>query len=162
MSEKKLLDTCTICLDDITPQNMSSLDCCNHKFCFECITIWACKAEKLCPNCIKQFKKIQHKDKCLNLEDCPIFECEFCHEMILEYKNADICLMCESNYSHGGCICNNGRNHGLNSDHYHCGECLKAGEECPDCDQTYERDRRIMRQAGEKYIRQLEQKQRQE
>ena len=62
MSEKQKKDTCTICIDEITPKKEAKIDSCSHKFCFECIQSWALKSENSCPNCKKKFHKIIYKN----------------------------------------------------------------------------------------------------
>uniref|UniRef100_A0A7S0KY80 RING-type domain-containing protein n=1 Tax=Asterionellopsis glacialis TaxID=33640 RepID=A0A7S0KY80_9STRA len=51
------LPNCCICLCDIEPNDISSIDGCNHRFCFECIETWA-NRENTCPLCKIRFTKI--------------------------------------------------------------------------------------------------------
>ena len=53
---------CCICMDEIKPKNLASLDVCNHKYCKGCIETWA-KTENSCPQCKRKFKKIVHIKK---------------------------------------------------------------------------------------------------
>ena len=53
---------CCICMDEIKPKNLASLDVCDHKYCKGCIETWA-KTENSCPQCKRKFKKIVHIKK---------------------------------------------------------------------------------------------------
>ena len=53
---------CCICMDEIQPKNLASLDVCNHQYCKGCIETWA-KTENSCPQCKRKFKKITHIKK---------------------------------------------------------------------------------------------------
>ena len=46
---------CQICLNKL--RDMSSIDCCDHLFCFECIEMWTISSTK-CPACEKKIRKI--------------------------------------------------------------------------------------------------------
>ena len=50
---------CCICMDEIQPKKLASLDVCNHQYCKGCIETWA-KTENSCPQCKRKFKKITH------------------------------------------------------------------------------------------------------
>lgn len=49
-------DTCCICMDDLS-QERSTIDCCRHQFCTECIKMWA-KSNSTCPLDRATFKSI--------------------------------------------------------------------------------------------------------
>lgn len=53
---------CCICMDEINPKKLASLDVCDHKYCKECIETWA-KTENSCPQCKRKFQKITHIKK---------------------------------------------------------------------------------------------------
>ena len=53
---------CCICMDEIKPKHLASLDVCNHQYCKGCIETWA-KTENSCPQCKRKFKKITHIKK---------------------------------------------------------------------------------------------------
>ena len=53
---------CCICMDEIQPKKLASLDVCNHQYCKGCIETWA-KTENSCPQCKRKFKKITHIKK---------------------------------------------------------------------------------------------------
>ena len=128
LSKKKEVETCSICLDDIDHKNESTLDKCNHKFCFECIKSWATKTENSCPNCKKKFTKISYNTiggdkKFLKVEDKgnhigEHLDCDFCLETIEEDVEYEICSMCDANASHERCLNRNGM-YRVNG-HYHC------------------------------------------
>jgi len=54
---KKKKITCCICISDIDERTAASIDCCNHKYCTDCIETWA-KTENSCPQCKKKFSTI--------------------------------------------------------------------------------------------------------
>jgi hypothetical protein len=43
-------NNCTICLEIINKNQKTTLDSCQHEFCFECIKTWSKKANT-CPVC---------------------------------------------------------------------------------------------------------------
>jgi hypothetical protein len=47
---------CSVCLAE--PTDVSEINCCNHKFCFECIYQWS-RVTNTCPLCKTRFTKIQ-------------------------------------------------------------------------------------------------------
>ena len=47
---------CPICMEKI--ETLAKLDCCEHKFCFECIKKWGKECSNQCPICRKRFKSI--------------------------------------------------------------------------------------------------------
>jgi hypothetical protein len=49
---------CLICLDNI--HDATSLDCCGHIFCYECIYRWLSDISSTCPLCKKDAKSISH------------------------------------------------------------------------------------------------------
>ncbi len=60
-SKKRKLEkpdyNCTICMEEITEDQLAGLDCCEHKYCRDCITKWS-KTENTCCICKKRFTKI--------------------------------------------------------------------------------------------------------
>ena len=96
MSEEKRNELCTICIEELTSHNLSEIDGCDHKFCYDCIFVWACKSSNTCPNCKNKFNKIIKKDFQGNeievkisdkaAEDCSesehILNCFQCNELI--------------------------------------------------------------------------------
>ena len=51
---------CCICYEDFTQLSRGQLDCCEHLFCFECISEWA-RVRNNCPMCNRQFHEISCK-----------------------------------------------------------------------------------------------------
>ena len=83
MVNKSLL--CTICLEIIKPENKSKIECCEHLFCYECISDWAVKSKETivrrsqstlpcCPNCKKDFCTIKnvYDKKVIMVADIPV------------------------------------------------------------------------------------------
>ena len=56
------VNTCAICLDDVTVDREVKLDSCDHKYCGQCITTWVETSENRCPLCKKKITKITSKD----------------------------------------------------------------------------------------------------
>lgn len=60
-SKKRKLEkpdyNCTICMEEISDDQLAGLDCCEHKYCRDCITQWS-KTENTCCICKKRFNKI--------------------------------------------------------------------------------------------------------
>ena len=57
--EEEEKDECCICLGEIG-EVMGCLTCCEHKFCFACISQWAEKSNT-CPLCKQRFREIIRK-----------------------------------------------------------------------------------------------------
>jgi hypothetical protein len=57
--EEEEKDECCICLGEIG-EVMGCLTCCEHKFCFGCISQWAEKSNT-CPLCKQRFREIIRK-----------------------------------------------------------------------------------------------------
>ena len=53
---------CAICHSDMTPETLSTLEACNHQFCFECIKQWGTSCANTCPLCKKRFNSIKYFD----------------------------------------------------------------------------------------------------
>lgn len=55
---------CCICMCDVEPQDLSTINGCDHRFCFGCIEKWS-ERENTCPLCKNRFTKIDrvHKTK---------------------------------------------------------------------------------------------------
>ena len=62
MSKEKQLITCTICIEEMKETQLAKIECCTHKFCYECIKNWATKQSNTCPNCVKKFNQITYKE----------------------------------------------------------------------------------------------------
>ena len=45
---------------------MATIECCEHRFCYECIYNWALKSSNTCPNCKKKFNSIKKLDFAMN------------------------------------------------------------------------------------------------
>jgi len=54
--------TCCICLDQPTKKELSTLDGCDHLYCFSCIEKWS-ERENTCPQCKARFTKIKRVHK---------------------------------------------------------------------------------------------------
>ena len=107
-------ETCTICIEEIKPECEARIECCSHRFCFDCINGWATKSENSCPLCKKKFNKITYKDVCLNDQFVKIpdksnnaeedLECLICDEVIEENQAFTICEICDENAAHEACL----------------------------------------------------------
>ena len=53
---------CCICMCDIEPKDLTVVNGCDHKFCFECIDTWSAR-ENTCPLCKVRFTKIERVSK---------------------------------------------------------------------------------------------------
>jgi len=51
-----LAETCAICLEH--PSEWGRLDCCEHTFCFHCVTMWGHARSNTCPICRRPFQRI--------------------------------------------------------------------------------------------------------
>lgn len=58
------VENCCICMSDVEPNDLASIDGCDHRFCFGCIEKWS-ERENKCPLCKVRFTKIDrvHKKK---------------------------------------------------------------------------------------------------
>ncbi len=63
LSEKNQEVTCRICLEDLEKNNECKIECCSHRFCYDCIFNWSTKEENLCPLCKQKFNSILKKDE---------------------------------------------------------------------------------------------------
>ena len=80
--------TCTICFDQIDLSKQTSLDCCTHKYCYNCINKWVNQVENTCPQCKRSIKKLSYQDP----------EGETKEEVIIQRRQDDIlddCYACE-------------------------------------------------------------------
>ena len=146
MSEEKKNDFCTICIEELTTQNLSTINCCDHKFCYDCISIWALKSSNTCPNCKETFNKITKKDFQGNKIEVKIkdkinedndrhnqiLNCFQCNDLIkLECENHLLCSCCEEIAMHT--ICN--QEYSPGDDEFVCPACLEVlSESQPDSD----------------------------
>ena len=62
MSKKRQLQTCAICIDEITIEYECELDSCDHKYCKPCIMKWVGDVTNQCPLCTKKVRKIITRD----------------------------------------------------------------------------------------------------
>ena len=62
LTEKKQEQTCVICLEEPTAENLAKLDSCLHIYCYECIRHWVDSSESKCPLCKADIGKITYKD----------------------------------------------------------------------------------------------------
>ena len=62
LSQKKALETCTICFDEIQVEVEARLDSCEHIYCKDCIDKWVDEVENSCPQCKQRVTKITTKD----------------------------------------------------------------------------------------------------
>ena len=62
LSEEKKMATCAICINDITELNEATLDSCQHKYCFVCISKWVTEVENTCPLCKSEVKQLFIKE----------------------------------------------------------------------------------------------------
>jgi hypothetical protein len=60
MSRAKQINTCAICLEDITPDIKATLNSCSHTYCFDCIKTWVTDCENTCPLCKKNISEIKY------------------------------------------------------------------------------------------------------
>lgn len=56
------VDNCCICMCDVEPNDLASINSCSHQFCFGCIDKWA-ERENKCPLCKLRFTKIDRVNK---------------------------------------------------------------------------------------------------
>jgi len=97
-------------MDDIKEEAEAKIECCDHKFCFDCINNWATKSENSCPLCKKKFNKIFYLDS--DFKDLTAVvpdksniaedeaECLICDEVIYEDQHYAICDVCEETAVH--------------------------------------------------------------
>lgn len=54
-------EVCVICLDNLCNDSPKTarLDCCQHKYHFDCISKWVKEVESTCPQCKRQASKIE-------------------------------------------------------------------------------------------------------
>ena len=129
MTPKKQLETCAICLDDITIELEVKLDSCNHRYCGPCITKWVKNLENICPLCKQKVTKITSRDVLgrdvvtkiedktqhnpeVNLPIETFCECEICVELLTdEHFNlvrrvirAVVCNYCGESGIHVRCM----------------------------------------------------------
>ena len=62
MSKQERDTTCAICLESVTKEVKTSLDCCDHIYCNECIKKWVTDVENSCPQCKRSVKQLISKD----------------------------------------------------------------------------------------------------
>ena len=58
---------CIICREYIEPKTEATIECCEHKFCFQCIHVQATQNRNYCPLCDKKFNKITKTNRHLRL-----------------------------------------------------------------------------------------------
>ncbi len=56
------METCAICFDQMKENKRAAIDCCDHLFCYQCISTWAVKYENKGPLCKSKLTKITYKD----------------------------------------------------------------------------------------------------
>jgi len=92
-----LKETCSICLDVIREDEVSTLSPCRHSFCFPCITGWL-EQKSLCPLCMKDAKTVTYtepkgekKERIVEVKNEKLkeeeFECLDHGHFIMEYEN---------------------------------------------------------------------------
>ena len=62
MTEEEQKVTCAICLDNISEADKTTLDCCQHEYCNECILQWATTVENTCPLCKRRITTLSTND----------------------------------------------------------------------------------------------------
>ena len=60
---------CVICCEEIHTRTEATLNGCSHKFCFECIKMWAEQTENSCPQCRQKFNIISSIEQTTTVED---------------------------------------------------------------------------------------------
>jgi len=55
-------ESCCICMGDVEPNDLASINGCDHRFCFGCIEKWS-ERENKCPLCKLRFTKINRVNK---------------------------------------------------------------------------------------------------
>lgn len=55
-------ESCCICMCDVEPNDLASINSCSHQFCFGCIEKWS-ERENKCPLCKVRFTKIDRVNK---------------------------------------------------------------------------------------------------
>ena len=109
ISQKQQQLTCAICLEIISIEKETRLDCCNHRYCGLCIMQWVETQSNSCPLCKKKVTKIISKDLLGRDVEIPIedkspsidsdsFICVVCHQQITEAQigteEGTICIEC--------------------------------------------------------------------
>ena len=135
MSEEKKNELCTICIEELTSHNLAKIDCCDHKFCYDCISGWAQQSSNTCPNCKSAFHKITKKDFQGNEIEVKIkdrttehygnqiLNCFQCNELIkLECEAHMFCSCCEEIAMHS--VCHN-QEYSPGEDEFVCPACLE-------------------------------------
>ena len=119
LSPKKQVETCCICLEDITIEKEAKLDACSHKYCHPCISKWVKEMENSCPQCKSKIHKIiyydilgreQHEKVEDKVQEVDLFEdlyCQTCNERIYERDfeeenpTNNVAALCEDCLDHG-------------------------------------------------------------
>ena len=98
MSEQKQQQTCTICLEDITIEKEVRIDCCNHRYCKDCIKYWVETQQNSCPQCKQKVNLIIEKDVLGRDMPIPVVDKEFSDDeesSLLSEEHLDIyCSKC--------------------------------------------------------------------
>ena len=55
--------TCIICFEALGLDKETSLNCCDHKYCFACISKWVSDEENSCPQCKRSITKLKYMDQ---------------------------------------------------------------------------------------------------
>ena len=156
MSVKKQQQTCAICLDEIAIEKEVRLDCCEHKYCDQCITTWVETQSSSCPQCKEKVHKLISKDVLgrdveTNVDDKSLglgleapFTCTTCHQAISEddFMNdrAEICDCCLECAIHLECMSTEARGTlERDGDDWLCAPCIELVDGvpciCPECAQ---------------------------
>ena len=149
MSVKKQQQTCAICLDEIAIEKEVRLDCCDHKYCGQCITTWVETQSNSCPQCKEKVHKlisknvlgrdvettVDDKNLGLRLEEWleEPFICITCHQAIseddLDNDRAEFCSYdeyddCDSSI-HLQCMSTEARRNFERDGYWFCEPCIE-------------------------------------
>ncbi len=92
MSGKDQLQTCAICLDQVTLANQATTDSCTHVYCFECIQQWVTTCSNTCPQCKKVISEIKQG---LTVFDVPPIISEYDSDYVYVRPDLeDLCTNC--------------------------------------------------------------------
>ena len=154
MSKKKQQQTCAICLEDIPIEKEVRLDCCEHRYCGQCITTWVETQASTCPQCKEKVhtliaKDVLGRDVETSVEEKILeadigFDCTKCNQRISDNDfsgdEADVCDRCLDCAIHVRCMTEEQKQDYRVDDYWLCESCDREIEEmygsecdCPNC-----------------------------
>ena len=74
--EVEMKNECAICFEETEEETPATIDCCQHKFCFQCIDTWS-ETKRECPLCRKEFTSIEFQGRIIDCEEIEAPEDEF-------------------------------------------------------------------------------------